>query len=338
VRTTPEATDLQALFSEMRSEGVAAVAMEVSSHALSLGRVAGTHFAVSAFTNLTQDHLDFHRTMEEYFLAKASLFTADYSATAIVSIDDDFGRRLIASTTIPALTVSIEGVADWHLSDVRLSLSGSRAMIHAPDGQRAELEIALPGRYNLENALIAVAAAVNLGVDLDLARAGIAACAGVPGRMERIDLGQNFLAVVDYAHTPDAVANVLSQLRALSTGKVITVLGCGGDRDHSKRPLMGQVAAERSDLAIFTNDNPRSEDPIAILEAMQQGARSVPGAKIVVEPDRAAAIALAVSHASVGDIVLVAGKGHEQGQAVAGVVTAFDAREVLRRMIDQVRS
>jgi len=143
---------------------------------------------------------------------------------------------------------------------------------------------------------------------------------------------------VDYAHTPDAVANVLSQLRALSTGKVITVLGCGGDRDHSKRPLMGQVAAERSDLAIFTNDNPRSEDPIAILEAMQQGARSVPGAKIVVEPDRAAAIALAVSHASVGDIVLVAGKGHEQGQEVAGVVTAFDDREVLRRMIDQVRS
>lgn len=335
-RTTPEAPELQRLFAEMRELDVSAVAMEVSSHALSLGRVAGTHFAVSAFTNLSQDHLDFHGSMEEYFKAKALLFTADYSANAIVCVDDDYGRRLARETEIPLVTVSIQGPADWWISQVHLSSSGSRSSIHTPDGESGELSIQLPGRYNLANALVAVACATSIGAPLGDALRGVSECAGVPGRMERVDLGQPFAAIVDYAHTPDAVERVLAQLRGLTEGRIIAVLGCGGDRDAGKRPLMGRAVAEGSDLAILTNDNPRSEDPKEILFAMEQGARAVADARVAVEPDRRAAIRLAVSEARDGDIVVVAGKGHEQGQEVGGAVLPFDDRDELRKAIEQV--
>jgi UDP-N-acetylmuramoyl-L-alanyl-D-glutamate--2,6-diaminopimelate ligase len=294
--------------------------------------VAGTHFAVAAFTNLTQDHLDFHATMEEYFRAKASLFTSDYAADAVICVDDEYGRRLAREVQIPAATLSARTQADWWLSGSRSLASGSTAVIHAPDGAEAELRVALPGRYNLANALVAVATAVHGGMELAAAVSGVASCPGVPGRMERVDVGQAFSAVVDYAHTPDAVERVLAELRALTAGRIITVLGCGGDRDPGKRPLMGRAAGEASDMVILTNDNPRSEDPAAIIAAMESGMHSTP-ASIAIEADRREAIALAVAQAQPGDIVLIPGKGHEQGQEIAGTVYPFDDRDEVRAAI-----
>jgi UDP-N-acetylmuramoyl-L-alanyl-D-glutamate--2,6-diaminopimelate ligase len=329
-RTTPEAPELQRLFAEMLEKNVSAVAMEVSSHALTLGRVSGTRFAVSAFTNLSQDHLDFHGSLEEYYLAKASLFEDHYSSSAIISVDDDYGRKLFRECAIPALALSINGPADWWLDQIDMTTSGATARVHSPDGEVVHLRIALPGRFNLSNALVAIACAVNMGLTVEAATAGVGSCHGVPGRMERIDSGQEFLAIVDYAHTPEAVESVLRELRALTNGRIITVLGCGGDRDAGKRPLMGRAAALGSDLAIFTNDNPRSEEPQAILSMMAAGASEVQGATFEIEPDRRSAIAMAIAAASPGDVVLISGKGHEQGQEVAGVVTPFDDRDEVR--------
>jgi UDP-N-acetylmuramoyl-L-alanyl-D-glutamate--2,6-diaminopimelate ligase len=330
-RTTPESTDLQAMFAVMRERGVDAVAMEVSSHALSLDRVAGTTFAVSAFTNLSQDHLDFHGGMDDYFAAKSRLFTPAYSATAVVAVDDEWGRRLAASSTVPVTTVGA-APADWERLDDTMTAAGGRTVLRAPDGSRHDVDVSLPGRFNLRNAAVAYVALVLAGVDPAQARAGIASVATIPGRMERVDAGQPFLALVDYAHTPDAVVTLLDEARHLAPGgQVVVVLGCGGDRDRGKRPLMGAAVARGADLGVLTSDNPRSEQPDAILAAMVDGALAAAGgAEIVVEPDRRRAIALALARAGAGDVVVVAGKGHEQGQDRAGVVAPFDDRTVLR--------
>lgn len=334
--TTPEASDLQAMLAVMVQRGVTAAAMEVSSHALALGRVAGTAYDVALFTNLSQDHLDFHSGMDDYFAAKARLFTPAYSGVGVVNVDDRYGRRLAGSAEIPVTTYSADGNAvdrraDWHATDIRLGTDGSSFRVVGPGGVEADATVSLPGPFNVSNALGAVVALVEAGVGLQNAVAGVAACSGVPGRLERVDKGQDFTVLVDYSHKPAAVQAVLEALRAVTQGELTIVLGCGGDRDRAKRPMMGATAARLADTAIFTNDNPRSEDPLAILAAMLDGVLAVPQrerAHVIVEPDRAAAIGLAIAGAAPGDVVVIAGKGHETGQYVAGSVIGFDDRQV----------
>lgn len=340
--TTPEATDLHAIFAMMREQGIGAGAMEVSSHALEQGRVGGAHYDVAIFTNLSQDHLDYHPTMHDYFMAKARLFTPGYSRVGVVNLDDHFGRELLEVATIPTTTFSATGdpAADWRAEDVRVGADGSVFRVVGPGGIEADAAVRLTGPFNVANALAAIVALVEAGIPLPTAVHGVASLPGVPGRLERVDEGQEFVTLVDYSHKPGAVEAVLDALRPVTEGRLSIVIGCGGDRDRGKRPLMGEAAARLADMAYFTNDNPRSEDPLAILAAMVEGGLKVPQrerAHIVVEPDRAAAIEMAVGRARRGDVVVVAGKGHEQGQYVAGEVLAFDDREVVREALRGAR-
>ena len=323
--TTPEAPDLQALFAAMEDDGVTDVAMEVSSHALALGRVAGTRFAVGAFTNLSQDHLDFHADMDDYFAAKASLFEPGRTGHAVVCVDDEWGRRLAARTP-GAVTVATTCPADWCARDVATTPDGGQRFTATTPHGSVPVALRLPGAFNVANALVALACLDAVGIRPDVAAPGLAVA--VPGRMQRVDAGQPFLAVVDYAHKPAAVAALLDALRAQVDGRLVVVLGAGGDRDVAKRPLMGAAAAARADLVIVTDDNPRSEDPAAIRAAVLAGARQVTGHRegcaVVEIGDRAAAIAAAVAAARPGDAVVVAGKGHETGQKVGDVTLPFD--------------
>lgn len=347
-RTTPEAPELQRLLRRMVAAGVGAAAMEVSSHGLALGRVTGTRFAVAIFTNLSQDHLDFHADLEEYFTVKASLFTPRFTANAVVNVDDPFGRRIAAQAPVHVVRVGADPNTDVTARDVHSSRRGSTftALLR---GGSVPVRTSLPGHFNVTNALCALAAADAVGIDPDIAAAGVAALPGVPGRMEPVETGQPFTVLVDYAHTPDSLHNVLRAARELveagdehdhggqrpgrAGGRVIVVVGCGGDRDRGKRPLMGRAAAEGADLAVLTSDNPRSEDPGAILEAMVIGVREVPDAAYVLEPSRRDAIALALDEARPGDLVLIAGKGHETYQEVGDRVVAFDDRAVVRSLL-----
>ncbi len=342
VRTTPEAIDLQATFRRMLAGGDEACAMEVSSHALALGRSAGITFAVKAFTNLTQDHLDFHSDMEDYFLAKRVLFelgeeaAAPSPGTAVVNADDEYGRRLIDEARgwgADVLTFSASGAeADYRAAEVELDASGARFRCVAPDGE-APVAIPLPGHFNVENALAALGSAGGLGIGVERAAAALSGAERVPGRFEPVDEGQPFTVLVVYAHTPDSLENVLRAARRVTEGRLICVFGCGGDRDREKRPLMGRIGAALSDLCVVTSDNPRSEEPGAIIAEILAG---MP-AGTTAEPDRRSAIALAVDAAGPGDAVVIAGKGHEQGQEFeGGRKIPFDDRQVageeLRRL------
>jgi UDP-N-acetylmuramoyl-L-alanyl-D-glutamate--2,6-diaminopimelate ligase len=330
VLTTPEAPDLHGLFAMMREREVTACAMEVSSHALVMGRVDGVVFDVAVFLNLGRDHLDFHRDVEDYFEAKASLFTPERARLGLVNVDDEHGRRLLAQATIPMRTFSARGAdADWRVSEVELSAEGSAFVITTPDGARLDAGCSLPGDFNVANTLAAVAAAGEAGLDPARVAAGIAEGGGVPGRLERVDAGQDFVVVVDYAHKPDAVEAAIRTLRPLTEGRVIVVLGAGGDRDPGKRPIMAEIGARLADLLVVTDDNPRTEDPAAIRAAMLEGVTD-PSAEVLEVGDRRAAIREAVRRARTGDIVLVAGKGHETGQEIDGVVHPFDDRDVVR--------
>jgi UDP-N-acetylmuramoyl-L-alanyl-D-glutamate--2,6-diaminopimelate ligase len=336
--TTPESTDLHATFAMMREQGVGAVAMEVSSHALEQGRVGGARYDVAIFTNLSQDHLDYHATMADYFMAKARLFSPEYSRMGVVNLDDEYGRKLTDIADIPVVTFSARGdrAAHWRAEDVRLGADGSVFRVVGPGGIEADAAVQLAGPFNVANALAAIVALVEAGIPLPTAVRGVADLPGVPGRLQRVDDGQDFVVLIDYSHKPGAVEAVLTALRPVTEGRLFVVLGCGGDRDRGKRPLMGEAAARLADVAILTNDNPRSEDPVAILAAMVEGVLKVPQeerAHVVVEPDRAAAIGLAVARARRGDVIVVAGKGHEQGQHVAGEVVPFDDRDVVRHAL-----
>ena len=327
IRTSPEAIDLQRAFRAMVDGGDRACAMEVSSHALELRRTAGIEWACRVFTNLTQDHLDFHETMEGYFLAKRRLFV-DGSAPSVVNADDPYGRRL--AEQVDAITYSIGGDADFRATDVRFDAGGARFVLDTPAGA-ADVRIALPGLFNVSNALAALAATLQLGVPLDDAVAALADAERVPGRFEPVDEGQDFAVLVDYAHTPDSLENVLRAARELAAGRVHVVFGAGGDRDREKRPLMGAAAATGADRVIVTSDNPRSEDPDAIVAEILAGT----GPDVEHEVDRRKAIALAIGTAAPGDVVVIAGKGHEQGQEFEdGRKEPFDdvsvAREALR--------
>ena len=332
--TTPEAPDLQRLFRQMLERGVEACAMEVSSHALVMGRVGGFAFDVAVFLNLGRDHLDFHRDMDDYFDAKASLFRPEHARRGLVNVDDDWGRRLVERAGVPVRTMSSSGAdADWRATGIELREEGAVFRVTGP-GVDVAAACPIPGAFNVGNTLAAIAAATTAGYDAAAVAEAIGRGPGVPGRLERIDEGQDFEVVVDYAHKPDAVAAAIGALRPVTRGRLVVVLGAGGDRDAGKRPLMGEIAAAGADLLVVTDDNPRSEDPAAIRAAILAGTAGA-GAEVLEIGDRRAAIAEAIRRAGPGDVVLVAGKGHETGQEIAGVVHPFDdravAREELRR-------
>ena len=317
-RTTPEAPDLQARLAALRDEGKRAVAMEVSSHALALHRVDGTRFAVAVFTNLGRDHLDFHESLEDYFAAKARLFSPELAERAVVDLDDAHGRLLRDAACIPTVGYSLADVADLEL--------GPRSSTGRWRGH--PFVVPLGGAFNVRNAVAAATAAAELGVDEATVVEGLAAAPPVPGRFEAVGLEAPFTAVVDYAHTPDALEALLAAARAVTErGRLLVVFGCGGDRDRTKRPAMGETAARLADVVVVTSDNPRSEDPAAIAEAVREGAAG-PGS-VTIELDRRAAIATALSAAGPGDVVVVAGKGHETTQDAGGAVVPFDDRVVV---------
>ncbi|MFI6778330.1 Mur ligase family protein [Nocardia sp. NPDC050412] len=376
--TTPEAPQLHAMFALMVEQGVDAVVMEVSSHALALGRVDGVRFAVGAFTNLSQDHLDFHADFEDYFAAKRRLFEADSpiaAHTSVICVDDEWGRRLAADLAAP-ITVCTTGSGTWQLTGEVSAHGGEQEFTAAGPDANVDVRLRLPGRYNIANGLLAVAVCTAAGVDPAVAAPALATV-DVPGRMQRVERGQDFLAIVDYAHKPAAVESVIATLRghlaagatspeaagsggpstsgtgrdtrihgghresdtaADTGGRLAVVVGAGGDRDAGKRPLMGAAGARGADLLIITDDNPRSEDPAAIRAALRRGALAVPEAErgaVREIGDRAAAIAAAVDWARPGDVVLVAGKGHEVGQEIQGVKHPFDDREVLAAALER---
>ncbi len=347
-RTTPEAIDLQATFRRMLDGGDRACAMEVSSHALALHRVDALRFELALFTNLTQDHLDFHRDMEGYYASKRRLFAELGPLNALINVDDPFGQRLAGE--LDCITFSSGGAeADFRAREVSFDASGARFRVAiSPSGREVEyaasfrapeaeffVSTSLPGQFNVANALGALAAAVVMGVEPERAAEGLAAAGRVPGRLEPIEAGQEFAVLIDYAHTPDSLENVLRAARRLSDGRVISVFGAGGDRDRDKRPKMGRAGAQGSDLAIITSDNPRSEDPGAIIAEVLADLDAVNG--VEVEPDRRAAIALAFERARPGDTVVIAGKGHEQGQEFEhGRTIPFDDREVAREELERL--
>ncbi len=354
--TTPEAPQLHAMFAVMVEQGVQAVVMEVSSHALALGRVDGVHFSVGAFTNLSQDHLDFHADFEDYFAAKRRLFVPDPGTpdrqvaadTCVICVDDAWGRRLAREASGRATVVTVatadcptgETEPQWTVADAAaLADGGQRFTAVGPDGP-VPTRLRLPGRYNIANGLLALAVCASAGADVPAAATALGAV-DVPGRMQRVGEGQDFLALVDYAHKPAAVESVIATLRRHlrdSGGRLAVVVGAGGDRDAGKRPLMGATAARGADLLVITDDNPRTEDPAEIRAAVRAGALGIAESErgeVREIGDRAAAITAAVDWARSGDVVLVAGKGHETGQEIAGVKYPFDDREVLAQALER---
>jgi UDP-N-acetylmuramoyl-L-alanyl-D-glutamate--2,6-diaminopimelate ligase len=336
-RTTPEANDLQRLLDEMANRGAQAVAMEVSSHALALGRVRGCRFAGAVFTNLTQDHLDFHHTFEEYFQAKALLFTEYADETgpdfrAAINVDDADGKRLFPLVRGQKVSFGITPLADVRVEEVELSPKGARFRLVSPWGA-TEMRLPLMGNFNVSNALGVAALALSVGIPFDDVVSSLSAAKGVPGRFEQVDEGQPFSVVVDYAHTPDGLENVLRTARGITPGRVICVFGCGGDRDPGKRPKMGRIAGDLSDVAFVTSDNPRSENPDAIIVQILGGITSDTPARVEAIADRREAIYAAIQEARPGDLVMIAGKGHEDYQIFAHETVHFDDREVAREAL-----
>jgi UDP-N-acetylmuramoyl-L-alanyl-D-glutamate--2,6-diaminopimelate ligase len=332
-RTTPESSDLQALSAVMRERHMRNLVMEVSSHAIALERIRGSHFAVVGFTNLSQDHLDFHKTMQDYFAAKSNLFTFEFADLAVINIDDAYGLKLAAQTELPVMSVSRhDHSATWHYVSITPDYSGAHVAIRGSGGILIEGKVQLHGGYNYDNLLMAVAIANESGIDpIDIA-AILPHLTGAAGRMESVRLGQNFTALVDYAHSPDAVARVLETAHEITDGRVIAVLGCGGDRDRAKRPLMGKALHDGADVAFFTSDNPRSEKPEEILIQMTLDLDIQEPSAVI--QDRSLAIKAAVNQAQEGDLVVILGKGHEKGQEVDGKIEPFDDLVELARAIE----
>ncbi|MFA5889630.1 MAG: UDP-N-acetylmuramoyl-L-alanyl-D-glutamate--2,6-diaminopimelate ligase [Actinomycetota bacterium] len=338
VRTTPEAADLQRLLAEMRDAGVRGVAMEASSEGLLALRVEGTVFTCSIFTNLSRDHLDTHGTMDAYFEAKAMLFRPEMSRRAVVNAEDPYARRLIARSAVPLVTFGWEDRVDVRALRIAMDRAGSLVEVDVA-GARLHVRVPIPGRYNATNALGVLATAHAMEWPLDAVVGGIESFSGVPGRMERVEAGQDFTVLVDYAHTPESLEGVLRAAREFTPqgSSLILVFGCGGDRDRGKRPQMGRIGAELADRALITSDNPRSEDPAAIIRDIEVGARES-GRVFVSILDRRDAIAEALRAAGPGDVVVVAGKGHETGQQFADRTLPFDDRIVVREILEELCS
>jgi len=342
-QTTPEAPLLQSLLRQAVDAGCTTAVMEVSSHALALRRVAGVAFDVAVFTNLSHDHLNFHPDLEHYRRAKGRLFAAldapGKRGTAVINVDDPHADEMRRVNAGALVTYGVEREAMVRARAVAMTLQGVTFTAVTPRGEVA-VQLRHLGSYSVYNALAALAVGETLGLPLDGIAAGLAAAAPVPGRFELVDAGQDFVVAVDYAHKPDALARLIESARAMRPHRVITVFGCGGDRDRAKRPLMGRISAAGSDLTIVTSDNPRSEDPDAIIDEIRAGVREVDprGARSLTEVDRARAIALAIDEARAGDIVLIAGKGHEPYQLIAGVKHDFDDRVVARAALEKKRA
>jgi UDP-N-acetylmuramoyl-L-alanyl-D-glutamate--2,6-diaminopimelate ligase len=339
VRTTPEASDLQELLREMVEAECRYAVLEVSSHSLALKRVHGLNFRVAVFTNLTRDHLDFHGDMDTYFASKRLLFDTLLRSDghAIVNRDDAWGAAIARASRGSVSTYSLEGPADYQAEAIRPSLAGTSFRVKTPDGT-LDVETALLGRFNVANILAALGAARALGVPSETALKGIRSIAGVPGRLERVEAGQDFGVIVDYAHTDDALKSLLETMRSLKPRRILTVFGCGGDRDRAKRPLMGAVASRLSDVVIVTSDNPRSEPPEAIVAEIRRGIPVGRGAEVHTLVDRREAIARALEMARTGDVVVIAGKGHETTQVLRDRAIPFDDRRVARDILLSVRS
>lgn len=346
--TTPGALELQGLFARMVQAGLDTVVMEVSSHALALNRTAGSEFDVAVFTNLTQDHLDFHVDMERYFQAKLKLFVElgqpamhKPHKRAIVNIDDPWGARFREACTAPVWTYGLRHPADLCAEEVQLSAAGTSFILRSPAGSCA-IQSRLVGEHNVYNLLAAIGVVLHEGLTLDQVRSAVGAVSHVPGRFERVEAGQNFTVVVDYAHTEDALIRLLTAAQALRTGRIITVFGCGGDRDRTKRPKMGRAAVQYSDVVVLTSDNPRTEDPAAILSEVEVGVKEALADRAHVQyrmiADRRAAIEAAIQEANAGDMVLIAGKGHEDYQILGTTKHHFDDREVARETIGTLRA
>lgn len=331
--TTPEATDLQQLLARMAEEGVDACAMEVSSHALELHRVGGCEFDLAVFTNLTQDHLDFHRDMDDYLEAKLKLFTGlalpgakKGPKYAVINADDSYGERFREAAGGRVCTYGVRGPADVRAEDVTVSARGVNFTVRGKWGSYP-LQLKLTGLFNVYNALAAFTATAALGVPGEVIKTALEAVSGVPGRFETVDAGQDFTIIVDYAHTPDGLENILITARQIARGRLITVFGCGGDRDRTKRPLMGGIAARYSDYTVLTSDNPRTEEPLQIIKEIETGLKAAGKAEYTVEPDRRKAIRLAAGLARRGDVVVIAGKGHEDYQIIGTNRLPFDDRQ-----------
>ncbi len=338
--TTPESLDLQKLLADMVGEGVGVAVMEVSSHALALNRVAGCAFDAGVFTNITQDHLDFHRDMDDYLEAKMLLFRKlgqdGKPALAVINADDPRAEKIIAVTRVPVFTCGLSAGVQVRAREVKVTPRGVSFTVSSPWGE-SPVNLKLTGYFNVYNALAALTAAVAGGVPLPLAVEALQAVEGVPGRFELVDRGQDFTVVVDYAHTPDGLENILTTARAITRGNLITVFGCGGDRDPTKRPLMGEIAARLSDLPVITSDNPRTEDPLKIIAQVEEGVRRVRSDYQVV-PDRREAIRFALKTAAPGDTVIIAGKGHENYQIIGTTKYPFDDRSEAIKALDEILS
>jgi len=327
-RTTPESTDLYATLAVMAERGITHVFMEVSSHALALSRVSGIKFDVAIFTNLTQDHLDFHGSMDNYFAAKALLFTPEYSKQAIICTDDNWGVKLAAQVKLPTVTIGAQG--DWKTTQANSNADGmTTQQIDIKNADSILVSVNMLGSYNATNAACALAATQLLGLSMAAGLESLKKVRSIPGRLEKVSIESPGIAIVDYAHSPDAVATVLTVIKDANPKRIITVIGCGGDRDSLKRPLMGKVAAQLSDIVIVTDDNPRSEDPEAIRKAVLAGTKDCP-AQVFEVGDRKVAILQALKLSEPGDVIAVLGKGHETGQEISGQVFPFDDRVVIR--------
>jgi UDP-N-acetylmuramoyl-L-alanyl-D-glutamate--2,6-diaminopimelate ligase len=332
--TTPEASDLLRFLREAVKKQCTHGVVEVSSHALALKRVWRVRFSTGVFMNLTHDHLDYHTTMEAYFQAKRLLFfeeNGNHLESAVINTDDVYGRRLAEEMSIPLLRFGFDRASDIHVVKHETLTSGTDLTIGTPAGE-IRFTSPLIGRPNVYNIMAATGTALSLGIEPEAIRAGIENLAGVPGRLEKVDEGQNFLVLVDYAHSPDSLENLLSTVGGLPHDRIITVFGCGGNRDRTKRPVMGEIAARLSDLAIVTSDNPRNEQPLGIIEEIAAGMKDGP-ASCRIEPDRRAAIASAIAEARGNDVVVIAGKGHENYQVIGGTVIPFDDRLIARDLI-----
>lgn len=329
--TTPESSDLQELFSTMASQGTRYVVMEVSSHALELERVAGLSFDVAVFSNLTQDHLDFHVSMQDYFKAKGKLFKMCKSA--VINADDSYGSRLLGDTSCPFISYGIESNCDLMASDIKMSARGVKfnALLN---GETHEMRLGIPGRFSVYNALAAAGAALMLGFTTDEVARGLVIAKGVKGRAEVVPINKDYTVIIDYAHTPDGLINIISTVREFAKGRVITLFGCGGDRDRVKRPLMGRAAGELSDFLIITSDNPRSEKPTSIIEEILPGVEET-GCKYVVIENRKQAIDYALDIALKDDVIILAGKGHETYQILADGTIDFDERAIVMELLDK---
>lgn len=341
--TTPDPVRLQQLLSEMHEQGVETVILETSSHGLVQGRVDGCRFALGVFTNITPEHLDFHGTFENYLAAKLSFFerhldpTRMPEAKAVINLDDKYSAQFLAASRVKTTTYSLENdVADFLARQIRLSQDGTDFEVRTPDATLT-IRTALIGAHSVQNCLAAIAASAALGASSEQMVSGILSLKGVPGRFEKVSCGQDFLVVVDFAHTPDAIAKTLETARQLVCGRIVSVLGAGGDRDAAKRGPMGQMAAKLSDVCVITSDNPRTEDPLKIIRQVERGARSMGSAKVVVEPDRRDAIGLALGLAAPGDAVLILGKGHETYQIVGTTRHPFDDRKVACELLKTMR-